>query len=109
MPAPESPPTTGLAPLAVKRADHRFSLRGWQVTVQLSGVLPDGCVEGHVDLRAHDYSCRLMLAHPRHDGPSAMNALAQKARAFISEQEGSSPAFPGQAVVGMKRATDSRR
>ena len=92
MPAPESPPTTGFAPLAKNRADHRFSFRGWQVTVQLSGVLPDGCVEGHLDLRADDYSCRLMLAQPRHDyavyGKRSADAAHRYNDPYVSLQRG---------------------
>jgi hypothetical protein len=72
---------------ARNRADHRFSFRGWNVTVHLDGLMQDGCVAGHADLRAGRYRCRLVLTDAHRDAAAAIRALAQRARALIADRE----------------------
>ena len=69
------------------KAGHRFSYRGWDVLVQLDGKTLEGCVSGHAQLWAGNYSCRLVLATRHHDGAGAICALASKSRALIDDRE----------------------
>jgi hypothetical protein len=69
------------------RTDHRFSYRGWDVTVHLDGWMQDGCVAGHADLRAGHYRCRLVLTDAHREASAAIRALAQGARALIADRE----------------------
>lgn len=82
-------PGAGTPPLALagNHAGHHFNYQGWDVTLQLDGVSREGHVSGHADLRAGNYSCRLVLATPHGDGASALRALAQRARTLIADRE----------------------
>ena len=78
---------SGAASQQAPKAEHRFNYRGWEVVVQLDGIAADGCVSGHAQLHAGNYSCRLVLASRFHDGAGAIGALARKARALIDDRE----------------------
>jgi hypothetical protein len=79
--------SSGEAPQPGPKAEHSFNYRGWEVVVQLDGIAADGCVSGHAQLHAGNYSCRLVLAGRYQDGAGAMSALARKARALIDDRE----------------------
>ena len=82
-------PGAGTPPLALagNHAGHHFNYQGWDVTLQLYGVTGEGHVCGHEDLRAGNYSCRLVLATPHGDGAGALRAVAQRARTLIADRE----------------------
>ncbi|WP_077003227.1 hypothetical protein [Variovorax sp. KK3] len=84
-------------------AEHRFQYRGWEVTVQIDGMA-DGCVAGHAQLNAGNYSCRLVLAGRHHDGSAAIDALDRKARALIDDRE--ALAALSQRNVGPRASAD---
>jgi hypothetical protein len=76
---------------AVNKASHDFDYQGWKVRVALDGASSEGIVSGHADLYERSvFVCRVMLSARHHDGSSAMQALARKAREVIDarQQEG---------------------
>lgn len=73
---------------AVNKASHDFDYQGWKVKVALDGASSEGIVSGHADLYEQAVLvCRVMLSARHHDGGSAMQALARKAREVIDERQ----------------------
>jgi len=71
-----------------KAPAQRFQYAGWDVAIQLDATSIDGSFAGHAELSyAGRHKCRIALPEPHthDDGASALDVLANEARAFIDD------------------------
>ncbi|RZL89223.1 MAG: hypothetical protein EOP82_20580 [Variovorax sp.] len=69
-----------------KASVHRFQYAGWDIAVELDAAAVEGSFEGHADLSyGGQHKCRIALPGPHScsDGTSALDVLANEAKAFI--------------------------